>query len=147
MCRLARRRPACSREVPDRCTPIGHLSRDTCSPLAPRESRLEKPVRGQLSQSYIASCPTGRGHGRAGFLSFRVGIHVVVVNAIAVGVSVVDQPRILEGVIVLACTVALNLPKVVLLGLFRVVDGLLSLALVVLGLQDFLFLGITRNVL
>src|SRR5258708_11015581 len=86
-----------------------------------------------------------RGHGLPGFLSLGVSFLVGVEDAVAVGISLEDPPRILERIVMIARIVALDLGDVILLSLLRVVLGFFPVALYFLGLQDFLLLGNPRG--
>src|SRR5882724_3939609 len=86
-----------------------------------------------------------RRHGLPGVLSLGVSLLVRVEDAVAVGISLVDPPSILERVVMIARIVALNLGDVLLLSLLRVVHGVFPIALYFLGLQDFLLLGNPRG--
>jgi hypothetical protein len=86
-----------------------------------------------------------RRHGLPGFLSLGVSFLVGVEDAVAVGISLEDPPRILEGVVMIARVVALNLRDVILLRVLRVVLGFFPIALCLLCLQDCLLLGNPRG--
>jgi len=86
-----------------------------------------------------------RRHGLTGFLSLGVSFLVRVVNAVAVGISLEDPPRILERVVMIARVVALNLRDVLLLRLLRVVLGFYPIALCFLCLENCLLLGNPRG--
>jgi len=80
-----------------------------------------------------------------GFLSLGVSFLVGVEDAVAVGISLEDPPRILERVVMIARVVALNLRDIILLSFPRVVLGSFSIALCFLCLQDCLLLGNPRG--
>lgn len=80
-----------------------------------------------------------------GFFSLRVGLRIRVVHAVAVGIPFEDPSRVLYRVVAIARSVAAGLSIVVLLRFLLVIDGLLLLALDVLGLQDLLLLGNSRD--
>jgi len=86
-----------------------------------------------------------RRHGLPSFLSLGVSFLVRVEDAVAVGISLEDPPRVLERVVMIARIVALNLCGVILLRLLCVVQGFLPIALYFLSFQDFLLLGDPRN--
>ena len=85
------------------------------------------PVRERPTAAFYTSRTAGRHHRQPRLFPFRITVCVTVVDAVAVSISIVNPPRVLERVVVIARIVALNLSIVILQSLFGVLYGLLFL--------------------
>src|SRR5262249_47334606 len=124
-------------------------------PVAPAARRRGSPA-GQCSRGAarrsawrvscsISSGPAGGDHRPPCLLARGIRGLVGEVHAAAVGGALINAPRILQVVIVVAGLLAGLLMLALLHGLVLVVDGLLPLASLVIGLQQLILVGEPRD--
>jgi len=80
-----------------------------------------------------------------GFFALGIRRRIVVVDTIAVGVTLVDAAGVFQAIVIITCGLTPGLFDLVLLRFGLVFVGLLFLAQLVLGLQNLIFLGEARR--
>src|SRR6516225_11750216 len=122
--------------------------------VSSRRARIDR--RARLARRCAAMCmaavgarfssgPAGADHRPPRLFARAIRGLVGEVHATAVGVALVDPRRILQVVVVAAGLFAGLLLLAQLLGLVLVVDGLLALARLVIGLEQFVLVGEPRD--